>query len=145
LHLAVLEMIWQGVKNEFLIYNLPDVQLSQIGDLNPGMNIVNDADVFKNFAVVQVIIQQEGHNIDKWWGSNQFGKYGYFDFLTGITDRMPFTWVNSQINEFAAPSYNSGFRCFLFPNVYAQYIAYGRLLPPKIEFSGNISGFYPFD
>jgi len=142
----ILEMIWQGVKNEFIELNLPDRALLVQTTLSPGKNESINASDWANIHSYEIILDDAtAPNIDKWWGDNDMGKYGYINFTyDNLAKAMPMHWLNSRWNLVQNDvKETNGWSVYLFPNVYGNIIGYGRLLPEPLVYSGTYSGTYP--
>jgi len=140
-----LQLIWQGVVAEFTAADLPDTELRVTQDLKPGMNFSQIDSAWVNLHSFNIFLDDsDAPNIDKWWGSNNMGKFGYFNHLIALNAIMPMTWINNRASTIIGqPGTADGWQLFLEPRVFGTLIAFGKLLPPDIIFSGSYSGSYP--
>jgi len=140
-----LELKWGQVVLEFAEANLPDTELRVTQDLKPGMNFSQTEDSWVNLHSFNIFLDDsDAPNIDKWWGSNNFGKFGYFNHLIALNAIMPMTWLNNRAcTVIGQPGSADGWQIFLEPRVYGTLIAFGKLLPPDIIFTGSYTGSYP--
>jgi len=140
-----LELKWGQVVEEFIAANLPDTALQVSQDLQPGMNNSAGFNNWANLHSFNIFLDDSNApNIDKWWGSNNFGKYGYFNHMIAANAIMPMTWVNNRAcTIIGQPGSADGWQLYLEPNVYGVLLAFGKLLPPDIIFTGSYSGSWP--
>jgi len=141
-----LELMWENVVNEFSIADLPDRALAVTTTLVPGKNESRDTSVWANMHSFEITLNADAApNIDKWWGDDDMGKYGYFNpMVNSFSKIMPMTWINSQVSLIRNENKEAnGWSAYLFPNVYGAITGYGRLLPEPIIYSGTYSGRYP--
>jgi len=141
-----LQYIWQGVVADFQLANLADPNLYAETNLNPGKNESQGNLAWSNMHHYEVLlIDDNAPNIDKWWGDDDMGKYGYFNpMVDNLKKVMPMVWLNSVWNEIPNDYANANsWSCFLFPNLYGIIRGVGKLVPPPLVYSGTYSGVYP--
>lgn len=138
-------MLWEVVSAKFAAYNLTDPMLSITTLLTEGLNESPLGEAHANQMKADITLISTDPNIDKWWQTKDFGKFGYFCWQDDVFrhNDMPVQWINTELSAFQAQQPKNGWRVFLQPKCWGVIKTYGRLLPPPITWSGGGSGSYP--
>ncbi len=106
--------------------NVPDSSTALVHQNCRGNGFFPDKNIFQ--VRFTVYIGEKG--VDKWWGTSDFGKYGFIAW-NQVSPKMPVTFLNFPECQVYSAFDEDGFRYSLAPGVVGEFVTYQRVVSKR--------------